>query len=186
MTAIASIRTKFIPATDTTGSRIMAAVRNGEFKGKQTTVDLDHAVSDPHGAAAEALVAKLGIVGDVVLDSEHETGRIFAVVPPIVTPDAGTPIVEILEVPSEVAVPSPLQVVTRYAGSEGLKGERVGARMLSGEFSGKRVTIGYDYAAKDPHKSAVHALLAKVGVDGAAVDSGAGIDNGYVYDIVTS
>jgi hypothetical protein len=171
-----SIRTKLIPATDTSGTRIMTVVRSGEFKGKQITVGYDHAVTDAHGAAAEALVAKLGIVGDVVLDSKHETGKIFVVIAPTVTLDE-------MDVREEAAVP--VQVVTRYVGAEGVKGERVGARMLSGTFSGKRVTIGYDYAAVDPHKSAVHALLVKLGVDGTATDSGEGINNGYVYNVAT-
>lgn len=177
-----TIRTKFIPATDTTGSRIQAAVRNGDFKGKQVTVSIDHAVRDPHAHTARALATKLGIVGEIVLDSEHETGQIFAVVAPIVVPNAGTPIVEI-DVREEAAAPD--QVVTRYVGPIGFRGARVGARMLSGPFEGKRVTVDYDHAARDAHMVAVTALLTKIGVTAMISDSGAEIGNGYIFDVVT-
>lgn len=175
--AITSIRTVRIPATDKTGARIMATVRSGEFKGKQVTVPTNHTDSHAHVSVALALLTKLDIVGDVVRGSEHATGHIFAVVEPI-TPEAGTPIVETVD-PA-----APVQVVTRYVSPVNGRHARIGARMLSGEFEGKRVTVDYDYDVRDAHKAATHALMAKIGVDGAAVDSGAGIGNGYVYDIV--
>jgi hypothetical protein len=172
MTTI-SIRTAFIAATDTSGSRIKAAVRNGEFKGKQITVGIDHAVRDPHAHTARALATKLGIVGDVMLTSEHETGQIFTVVAVDDTE---------MDIRDEPTVPD--QVVTRYVGPVNFRNARVGARMLSGPFEGKRVTVDYDHAARDAHAVAVYALLSKVGVTAVATESGAEIGNGFIYNIL--
>jgi hypothetical protein len=188
MTAIVSIRTVRVPATNTVGDRFTAVVRSGEFKGKQVTMTRDDSISDPHGAAAEALVTKLDIVGDVVLDSEHATGRIFTVVKvaaPVTLPIVVTLLPRKSPITVTVLPRKPMQVVTRYAGPEGLKGSRVGARVLSGPFKGKRVTVGYDHAARDPHAVAVHAVLTKVGIVGTATESGEAIGNGYVYNIAT-
>jgi hypothetical protein len=67
----------------------------------------------------------------------------------------------------------PIAIITRYHH----RGERVSAD--AGE--GRRVTVSYDYAARDAHDAAALALCAKMGWEGDLTRSGAPDGRGNVY-----
>jgi hypothetical protein len=54
------------------------------------------------------------------------------------------------------------QIRTTYNGPVGLKGSRITARFVSGPHKGRRKTVGYDHAARDPHSVAAHELIRQV------------------------
>lgn len=75
-----------------------------------------------------------------------------------------------------------IQVQTRYFSAEDMKGARVGARILNGAHKGRRLTSGYDYAAKDAHASAVKSLMAKLDIVGT-VEPVRDVRSGMVFTI---
>ena len=52
-----------------------------------------------------------------------------------------------------------VQITTRYHGPTDTRGSRITANAL-----GRRATVPYDYAAKDPHAIAAQALADKLGL----------------------
>jgi hypothetical protein len=70
-----------------------------------------------------------------------------------------------------------VQITTRYHGPVGLTGSRITATVTAvtgtagrrlgdvpNEHAGRRVTVPYDYAARDPHLIAAEALADKLGL----------------------
>lgn len=76
---------------------------------------------------------------------------------------------------------SAFQVRTRYTGATDTKGSRITAMTHS-----TQLTVPYDYAASDPHVSAVQALLRSMGYPerGAMIELAKETATGYVYNIL--
>jgi hypothetical protein len=54
------------------------------------------------------------------------------------------------------------QIRTTYHGPTDTRGSRITAVFISGPFKGRRKTMPYDHAAKDPHVLAANRLIHKV------------------------
>jgi len=72
-----AIETRFIPATNTRGSRVKATrLAPG---GESSTIGYDHALNswDNHRAAAECLITKLGTTGVTFVGGDTATGTVW-------------------------------------------------------------------------------------------------------------
>lgn len=62
-----------------------------------------------------------------------------------------------------------MQITTRFHGPKmGASGRTIGAR-ITATAAGRRVTVGYDHAERDPHVVAARALAAKLGLDPSTI-----------------
>ncbi len=68
-------------------------------------------------------------------------------------------------------------IITRFIGPTNYKG----ARIVADAGMKRRITVSFDYAARDPHQVAALALCAKMGWKGVLVEGGMERGNAYVF-----
>lgn len=68
-------------------------------------------------------------------------------------------------------------IMTKYHGPTNTRGSRISAS----DGDGNRVTVPFDYAARDPHDVAALALCRKMGWEGTLAKGGLASGNVYVF-----
>jgi hypothetical protein len=73
------------------------------------------------------------------------------------------------------------QITTRYHSDPNSGRGKITARVSHGMERGRRLTVGFDHAAKDPHRVAADALASKLGLGSTAYVGTLPLGN--VYDV---